>query len=43
VSLAPPNLAGIWGDVAAIAAAAGLPERGAVVIAQLERRLAHVR
>lgn len=42
VSLTPPDVAGIWGDVEAIAAAVGLPERGARVVDGLQRRLARV-
>ncbi|MCB0188309.1 MAG: cobalamin-binding protein [Caldilineaceae bacterium] len=42
VSLTPPDLNGIFADIATIAAATGVPERGQALIAELHARLDRV-
>src|SRR5581483_10396104 len=43
ISLNPPNLEGIFEDVATVAAAAGVPARGERLNTVLENRMTHVR
>jgi iron complex transport system substrate-binding protein len=42
VSLTPPDLDGIFGDIVQIASVTGAPERGAALVADLRQRLANV-